>query len=453
MQKENFRYLPDTPEDIQEMLQVVGVDSIEELFRDIPQEIRLKDDLEIPDSLSEYELLQRMQQMANKNISATEMPFFLGAGTYDHYIPSVVDAVISRSEFYTAYTPYQPEASQGELQAIFEFQTMISELTGMEVTNSSLYDGFTSLSEAVGLTQSLTKKNKILLSMGIHPEGRSIVKTAAVGRGIEIEEIPLLKDYTDLEKLSRAVTDEVAAVAIQYPNFLGTIEDVQAVKQLLEGTSIQLIVMANPLALGLLEAPGHLGADVVVGDTQSLGIPMSFGGPHCGYFSVTKKNIRRVPGRMVGETEDAQGNRGFVLALQVREQHIRREKATSYMSSNQALNALQSAVCMAALGRNGIQEIAQLNFNNASYLAERLSEKGFTIYNDGPYFNEFVVELPVEAEKMNQKLLEVGIIGGYSLGKDYGMPMHMLLCATEKRSKKEMDRLVEELGGIENDRK
>ncbi|UJF16497.1 aminomethyl-transferring glycine dehydrogenase subunit GcvPA [Jeotgalibaca sp. MA1X17-3] len=453
MDPEIFRYLPDTPEDIQVMLQVVGVESIKELFQTIPPEIRLKDNLEIPDSLSEYKLLQMMQKMAKKNISATEMPFFLGAGTYDHYIPSVVDAVISRSEFYTAYTPYQAEASQGELQAIFEFQSMISELTGMEVTNSSLYDGFTSLSEAVGLAQNVTKKNKVLLSMGIHPEGRSIVKTAAVGRGIEIEEIPLLKDCTDLEKLSKALTDEVAAVAIQYPNFLGTIEDIQAVKRLLEGTSIQLIVIANPLALGLLEAPGHLGADVVVGDTQSLGIPMSFGGPHCGYFSVTKKNIRRVPGRMVGETEDAKGNRGFVLALQVREQHIRREKATSYMSSNQALNALQSAVCMAALGRNGIQEIAQLNFNNASYLAEKLIEKGFSIYNDGPYFNEFVVELPIEAEKMNQQLLDVGIMGGYSLEKDYGMPMHMLLCATEKRSKQEMDRLVEALGGQKNDRK
>lgn len=448
MDQEIFRYLPDTPEDIQDMLQVIGVESIEELFQGIPSEIRLKDDLEIPDPLSEYELLQTMQQMARKNISATEMPFFLGAGTYDHYIPSVVDAVISRSEFYTAYTPYQPEASQGELQAIFEFQTMISELTGMKVTNSSLYDGFTSLSEAVGLAQSVTKKDKILLSMGIHPEGRKIVKTASIGRGIEVEEIPLSRDRTDLEKLSKALNEEVAAVAIQYPNFLGTIEDIQAVKKLLEGTSVQLIVMANPLALGLLEAPGHLGADVVVGDTQSLGIPMSFGGPHCGYFSVNKKNIRRVPGRMVGETEDAKGNRGFVLALQVREQHIRREKATSYMSSNQALNALQSAVCMAALGKNGIQEIAQLNFNNASYLAGQLSEKGFSIYNEGPYFNEFVVELPIKAEIMNQRLLNAGIIGGYSLEKDYGLSMHMLLCATEKRSKKEMDRLVEELGGI-----
>ena len=448
MSKESFRYLPDTEEDIKKMLQAIGAESIEELFHDIPEKIRLKEELDIPDPLSEYALIKQMQQMAAKNSTANDLPIFLGAGTYDHYIPSVVDAVISRSEFYTAYTPYQPEASQGELQAIFEFQTMISELTGMEVTNSSLYDGFASLAEGVALVQSVTKKNKVILSKGIHPEGRSVVQTAAIGRGLKIVEVPLKKDQTDLEELKNLLTEDTAAVAIQYPNFLGTIEDIQAVKEILEGTSIQLIVLANPLALGLLEAPGYLGADIVVGNTQSLGIPMSFGGPHCGYFSVTKKDIRRVPGRMVGETVDSEGKRGFVLALQVREQHIRREKATSYMSSNQALNALQSAVCMAALGKIGIQELAQLNFDKAAYLKETLEKKGYTIFNEGVTFNEFVVELPVSAEKANHSLLKAGMIGGYSLGKEYDMPNHMLFCVTEKRTKKEIDQLVQVLGGM-----
>lgn len=448
MKEEKFRYLPDTREDIRDMLQVIGVHSLDDLFLDIPEQLRLKTPLALSKPLSETELLRHMQQLANKNVSANEMPVFLGAGTYDHYIPSVVDAVVSRSEFYTAYTPYQPEASQGELQAIFEFQTMISELTGMAVTNSSLYDGFASLGEAVGLANSVTKKKRILLSEGIHPQGREVVRTAAPGRGWEVMEIPLEKDQTDLDRLQEALNEDTAAVALQYPNFFGTIEDLAAVKKLLEETSIQLIVVANPLALGLLEAPGNLGADMVVGDTQPLGISMSFGGPHCGYFSVNKQHIRKVPGRMVGETVDAEGKRGFVLTLQSREQHIRREKATSYMSSNQALNALQTAVCLAALGKTGIQEMAQLNFDHADYLAHVLQEKGFSVYNEGTFFNEFVIELSVPADEVNRLLLKEGIIGGYSLGKEYGMPHHLLVCATEKRTKAEMDRFAELLGGV-----
>lgn len=449
MTEERFRYLPDTKEDIQEMLEVIGVDSVEELFADIPQNIRLKEALQVPAAMAEESLLRHMQQLAEKNTSSNELPIFLGAGTYDHSIPSVVDAVISRSEFYTAYTPYQAEASQGELQAIFEFQTMISELTGMDVSNSSLYDGFASLGEAVGLAQSATRKNRILISQGVHPQGREVVHTAAPGRGTEVVEIPLKGDQTDLAILESELNDETAAVIIQYPNFFGTIEDLSAVKKLMGESKARFIVMANPLALGLLEAPGKLGADIVVGDTQPFGIPMAYGGPHCGYFSVTKADVRRVPGRMVGETVDAEGKRGFVLTLQSREQHIRREKATSYMSSNQALNALASAVCMAALGKQGVQEMAQLNVNKAGYLADQLSQKGFTILNEGPFFNEFVVELPVRAEEANRELLKTGIIGGYSLEKDYQLPNHLLLCATEKRTKAELNQLVETLGGLQ----
>jgi glycine dehydrogenase subunit 1 len=446
-----FRYLPDTEEDIKDMLETIGVETIDGLFADIPQDIRMTEELAITQPLSEGELLRHMQQLAAKNTSSNEMPIFLGAGSYDHMIPSVVDAVISRSEFYTAYTPYQAEASQGELQAIFEFQTMISELTGMAVTNSSLYDGFASLGEAVGLAQAATKKKRILISQAVHPQAREVIETASPGRGTDMITIPLLKDKTDLEALKKELNDDTAAVVIQYPNFFGTIEDLAAVKDLLADSKARFIVLANPLALALLEAPGHLGADIVVGDTQPFGLSMSYGGPHCGYFSVNKADVRRVPGRMVGETVDSEGKRGFVLTLQSREQHIRREKATSYMSSNQALNALASAVFMSSLGKQGIQDMAQLNVNKAGYLADQLKENGFSIMNDGPFFNEFVVELPFSADHANAKLLEMGIIGGYSLANDYKKPNHLLVCATEKRTKAELDQFVAILGGLRHE--
>lgn len=448
MTDEFFRYLPDTEQDIAEMLEEIGVDSIADLFADIPEEIRMTEELRIPKAMAEGELLRHMQRLAAKNTTISQMPIFLGAGTYDHEIPSVVDAVISRSEFLTAYTPYQPEASQGELQAIFEFQTMISELTGMDVTNSSLYDGAASLGEAVGLAQAVTRKKRILISKAVHPHAREVIKTASPGRGNEIVELGLQKDLTNLEILESELDDNTAAVVIQYPNFFGTIEDLAAIKQLMAGTKAKLIVMANPLALALLEAPGNLGADIVVGDTQPFGLPMSYGGPHCGYFSVNKSDIRKVPGRMVGETVDQDGKRGFVLTLQSREQHIRREKATSYMSSNQALNALASAVAMASLGKEGVREMAQLNINKAGYLADQLVSNGFTVYNEGNFFNEFVVELNVTAEEANQRLLKAGIIGGYSLEKDYNLPKHLLVCATEKRTKQEIDQFIMALGGV-----
>lgn len=448
MTEEDFRYLPDTSKDVSEMLAEIGVEKIDDLFSDIPKEILMTEELALPDPLSEGEVLRHMKKLAAQNTTSQDMPIFLGAGTYDHEIPSAVDAVISRSEFLTAYTPYQPEASQGELQAIFEFQTMISELTGMDATNSSLYDGPASLGEAVALAQVQTRKKKVLLSNGVHPHARQVVKTAAPGRGSEIVEIPLKVDQTDLERLKEAIDTDTAAVVIQYPNFLGTIEDLRAVKALLADTKIKFIVMANPLALALLETPGQLGADIVVGDTQPFGIPMSYGGPHCGYFSVNKTDIRKVPGRIVGETVDQDGKRGFVLTLQSREQHIRREKATSYMSSNQALNALASAVAMASFGKEGTRQMAQLNLDKAGYLANQLVSKGFKLFNEGVFFNEFIIELPLSADEANQVLLEAGIIGGYSLAKDYDLPNHLLLCVTEKRTKAELDQFVEVLGGV-----
>ncbi|MCM3651952.1 aminomethyl-transferring glycine dehydrogenase subunit GcvPA [Metabacillus litoralis] len=445
-----YRYLPDTEQDQKEMLDVLNVSSIDELFEDIPAEIRLDGELDIPDAESELLLMKRMIQLSSQNKNANNYPIFLGAGTYDHYIPSVVDHMISRSEFYTAYTPYQPEISQGELQAIFEFQTMVSELTGMDVANSSMYDGFTSLAEAASLAVASTKRSKVLVSKAVHPESRAIINPVSTGQGYTVEEVDLATDATDLVKLQEQIGKDTAAVIVQYPNFFGSIEDLAEIKKIAEANGALLIVSANPLALALLQAPGKLGADIVIGDMQPLGIPMSFGGPHCGYFAVSKKFMRKIPGRIVGQTTDEQGKRGFVLTLQAREQHIRRDKATSNICSNQALNALASSICMTALGKQGIRHMAQLNFEKADYMAKRLQEKGFNIKNQSPFFNEFVVELPRPVKEINEKALEAGIIGGYDLGIDYGFDNQMLIAVTEQRSKEEIDQFVKVLEDVVN---
>jgi glycine dehydrogenase subunit 1 len=445
-----YRYLPDTEQDQKEMLDLLNVSSIDELFEDIPAEIRIEGELNIPAAVPEPLLMKKMQQLSSQNKNANNYPMFLGAGTYDHYIPSVVDHMISRSEFYTAYTPYQPEISQGELQAIFEFQTMVSELTGMDVANSSMYDGFTSLAEAASLAVASTKRSKVLISKAVHPESRAIINPVSLGQGYTVEEVDLATDVTDLVKLQEQIGKDTSAVIVQYPNFFGSIEDLAEIKKIADAHGALLIVSANPLALALLQAPGKLGADIVIGDMQPLGIPMSFGGPHCGYFAVSKKFMRKIPGRIVGQTTDEQGKRGFVLTLQAREQHIRRDKATSNICSNQALNALASSICMTALGKQGVRHMAQLNFEKADYMAKRLQEKGFTIKNQYPFFNEFVVELPRPVKEVNEKALEAGIIGGYDLGIDYGFDNQMLIAVTEQRTKEEIDQFVKVLEDVVN---
>ncbi|MGO4886609.1 aminomethyl-transferring glycine dehydrogenase subunit GcvPA [Anaerobacillus sp. MEB173] len=447
-----FRYLPDTKQDQKEMLSLLNVNSVDDLFADIPADIRLDGELNIPKADPEPVLLKKMYQMAGKNKNANQYSIFLGAGTYDHYIPSVVNHMISRSEFYTAYTPYQPEISQGELQAIFEFQTMVCELTGMDVANSSMYDGFTSLAEAASLAVAQTRRSKVLVSKAVHPESRSILNTVARGQGYSVEEVNLTEETTDLEKLKEQIEKDTAAVIVQYPNFFGSIEDLQEIKKIAAEKGALLVVSANPLALALLEAPGKLGADIVIGDMQPLGIPMSFGGPHCGYFAVNKKFMRKVPGRIVGQTTDEEGKRGFVLTLQAREQHIRRDKATSNICSNQALNALASAICMSALGKQGIRDMAQLNLEKADYMAKRLEEKGFSVVNKSPFFNEFAVELPIPVKVVNEALLNAGIIGGFDLGTDYGLDKVMLIAVTDQRTKEEMDQFVEVLEAVVNGR-
>lgn len=445
----SHRYIPLTEKDKQEMLQTIGAKSIGELFGDVPSDILLNRDLNIAESEAETTLLRRLNRIASKNITKETHTSFLGAGVYDHYAPSVVDAMISRSEFYTAYTPYQPEISQGELQAIFEFQTLICELTDMDVANSSMYDGMTSFAEACILAFSQTKKNKIVVSKGLHYQALQVLHTYAKTRKeFEVVEIDLDGTVTDLKKLEAAVDDETAAVAVQYPNFYGSIEDLEKIHSFIEDKKALFIVYANPLALGLLTPPGSFGADIVVGDTQSFGIPAQFGGPHCGYFATTKKLMRKVPGRLVGQTQDDEGNRGFVLTLQAREQHIRRDKATSNICSNQALNALASSIAMSALGKQGIYDIAVQNIEHANYAKQQFIKKGFEVL-DGTSFNEFVVKFDKPIQQVNEELVKYNIIGGFDLGVvSDDFKNHMLIAVTELRTKDEIDTFVEKAGEL-----
>ncbi|AKS38888.1 glycine dehydrogenase [Anoxybacillus gonensis] len=441
------RYLPMTEEDKQQMLETIGVQSIDELFSDIPESVRFQGEYNIKPAKSEPELMKELMALAAKNADIKTYPSFLGAGVYDHYIPTIVDHVISRSEFYTAYTPYQPEISQGELQAIFEFQTMICELTGMDVANSSMYDGGTALAEAALLSAAHTKKKKVLLSKAVHPEYRDVVKTYAKGPGLEVIEIPYKNGVTDLDALQAEMNEDVACVIVQYPNFFGQIEPLKELEPIAHAHKGMFVVASNPLALGVLTPPGQFGADIVVGDAQPFGIPTQFGGPHCGYFAVKSALMRKIPGRLVGQTTDEEGRRGFVLTLQAREQHIRRDKATSNICSNQALNALAASVAMTALGKNGVKEMATMNIQKAHYAKEAFVNHGFNVVFTGPFFNEFVVRMNKPVAEVNKKLLEKGMIGGYDLGRDYPELQNcMLIAVTELRTKEEIDTLVKELG-------
>ncbi|CAN7326359.1 aminomethyl-transferring glycine dehydrogenase subunit GcvPA [Rossellomorea sp. LjRoot5] len=441
------RYLPMTEQDQREMLEQIGVDSVNDLFEDIPEQVRFKGDYRIKEAKSETELVKELTKMAAKNADLKSHTSFLGAGVYDHYMPIIVDHVLSRSEFYTAYTPYQPEISQGELQAIFEFQTMICELTGMDVANSSMYDGGTALAEAAMLSAGQTRRKKVLVSSTVHPESRDVLRSYAKGQYIEVVEIPHTDGVTDVEELKKLMSDEIAAVIVQYPNFFGRVEELKAIEEVAHGEKAMFVVSSNPLALGALTPPGELGADIVIGDAQPFGIPSAFGGPHCGYFAVNKKLMRKVPGRLVGQTVDEDGIRGFVLTLQAREQHIRRDKATSNICSNQALNALAASVAMTALGKQGVKEMAIQNIQKAHYAKEALKAKGFLVAFEGPSFNEFVVKVNRPVKDINQKLLEKDMIGGYDLGlMDDSLTQHMLVAVTELRSKDEIDAFAAELG-------
>ncbi|WP_046213442.1 aminomethyl-transferring glycine dehydrogenase subunit GcvPA [Paenibacillus wulumuqiensis] len=443
------RYIPMTAQNEADMLAVVGASSIEDLFKDIPAAVRYQGTLPMSDMLDEYALTRHMSQLAGRNADTDRYTSFLGAGIYDHHVPSVINHVISRSEFYTAYTPYQPEISQGELQAIFEFQSYICELTGMAVANASMYDGATALAEAASLAASATRRTKIVAFSTIHPEARAVVRSYARGLNLEVVEVAYGDGVTDISALAEVLDDQTAAVLVQSPNFFGGIEGIRAAADLAHEHGALLVVSTNPISLGLLEAPGKLGADIVVGDAQPLGISMSLGGPTCGFFAVSQAQMRRMPGRIVGQTTDRDGKRGFVLTLQTREQHIRRDKATSNICSNQALLALSASVYMSIMGKQGMIDVADLNVQKSHYAAQKLSSvPGLKLAFQSPFFNEFVIQLPegMSAAELNVKLLEQGVIGGYDLGLSYPeLSGHMLFAVTEKRTKSEIDQLATQL--------
>ncbi len=438
-------YIPHSDRDRGTMLAAIGIRSIEELFEDVPEHVRFPE-LNLPTALSEIDVRWELETLAGANLTTAECPCFLGAGAYHHFVPSVVDAVLSRGEFYTAYTPYQPEISQGTLQAIFEYQTMICALTGMEVSNASHYDGATATAEAVitAINVHRLKRRKVALSPFVHPEYRAVVRTYTQGMGLTIAG----DEGGGAAELTGLLDEETACLIVQYPDFLGRIEDLGALAAAAHAAGALLVVVADPIALGLLKPPGEFGADIVVGEGQGLGAGLNFGGPYLGFFAARQKYARKIAGRIVGQTVDAAGERGFVLTLSTREQHIRRERATSNICSNQGLVLLAAAVYMAALGKCGMRQVAELCYHKSHYAQRRIGEiDGFTVVDDEPFFKEFMVHCPRPVEEINRYLLEEwDIVGGYDLGRDYPhLQDHMLLCVTEMNSREEIDALVEAL--------
>ncbi|MDR5693761.1 MAG: aminomethyl-transferring glycine dehydrogenase subunit GcvPA [Armatimonadota bacterium] len=440
------QYIPVTEEERQEMLRVIGVDSIEALFADIPPAVRLKRPLNIEPPLSDLELWALLRGLADQNGHCDRYTCFLGAGAYDHYVPSVVWHLASRGEFLTAYTPYQAEIMQGELQAIYEYQTLLCELLAMDVANASMYDGASALAEATVMARDLTRRNRILVSRAVHPEYRQVIQTYTRHLGMEIVEVPLKEGVTDLDVARDLLSEQVAALVLQIPNFFGCIEDGQTASDLAHRHGALLVVgIGEPLAMGILRPPGEYGADIVAGEGQPLGNHLNFGGPYLGMMATRQEYVRRIPGRLVGATVDVEGRRGFVLTLQTREQHIRREKATSNICTNESLNALVAAIYMVALGKQGIQKVAELNLRKAHYAKTRIGEiQGFSLAFRTPTFHEFVVRCPLPPEELNRRLLPHGIIGGLPLGRFYPeLADGWLLCVTETRSREEIDRFVD----------
>ncbi len=443
-----MRYLPHTQEDIAEMLEVIGAKGLDDLFSTIPGDCRRKTDLNLPDPLTEWELNDHMDALAGTMAVSPAYKVFIGAGSYEHYIPASVNYLLGRSEISTAYTPYQPEISQGTLQAIYEYQTLTSRLLGMDVANASMYDGASALAEALlmAIRVGRGKKTKVAVSSLVHPLYRRVVQTYFDPTGYEMVEIPYLEDgRTDLSALEGM--NDIAAVAVQSPNFFGCIEDLLAVADKAHDQGALFVTcFSEAMAYGLLKNPGSQGADIVCGEGQSMGIPRSFGGPGLGMFASKSKYMRAMPGRLIGQTKDRDGKRGFVLTLATREQHIRREKATSNICSNQGLCSTTAAMYMASVGGTGIRELAQLNHDKAEYLKAGLATAGLNIPFATPTFNEFVVEFPGDFDKTYQRLLQKKIVAGVPLASYYpDLKTLYLLCVTETRSKAEMDELIKEV--------
>lgn len=438
-------YLVNTEREQQEMLAAIGLSSIDELFAVIPPAARWQGLANIPPALSEQELTKHIQDLASRNRVDKQAVCFLGGGSYDHFIPAVVDAIAGRSEFYTAYTPYQAEASQGSLQAFFEYQTLICQLTGMEVANASLYEGASALAEAAMMALSVTGRyGRILMAESVHPHYRQTVQAYLANLEPQVVLLPTPQGFLDPDLLSQALTDDTAAVLVQQPNFFGHLEEVEELAQRTHQRQALFVVSVDPISLGLLRRPGDYGADIVVAEGQSLGIPMQFGGPYLGVLACREAYVRKMPGRLVGQTVDRRGQRCWVLTLQTREQHIRREKATSNICTNQGLMALRAAVYLAALGPEGLRETAELCLQKAHYTAQRLCEiPGVRLAFDRPFFKEFTLILPVEPQPILRRLIAEGYLGGLALGRWYpSLRQAVSLAVTESRSRDEIDGLV-----------
>lgn len=449
-------YLPHSPKERDAMLATIGVKSLEDLFKDIPAKHRFPN-LDLPPALTEMEAAAELAELAesNENVHG-DLISFLGAGAYNHYIPAVINHIISRGEFYTAYTPYQPEISQGTLQAAFEYQSLISALTGMDVSNASHYDGATAAAEAVNMAyaQFRGKRKKVVISPTVHPQYRAVIRTYTQGMSVEVAGDNAEANLeSGPEALASLVDENTMLVIVQYPDFFGRVYDYAALIESAHSKGALVCVVANPTALGLFKTPGAMGADIVVGEGQPLGIPMWFGGPWLGFFTTKKAFVHKMAGRLVGETVDSRGQRAYVLTLTSREQHIKRERATSNICTNQGLLALASAVYMSVLGKNGMKQVAELCYHKAHYAAEQLSKiEGYGMCFPEPFFHEFVLCCPKPASEVNAHLLEHGILGGYDLGQDYpALKNHLLIAVTEMNSREDIDTLVDALSEVDHE--
>ena len=445
-----MEYIPNTAAEQQEMLEVIGVSSFEALL-EIPETFRLKQPLNLPPALSQMELKREMLDLSRKNRDTDHTLSFLGGGSYDHFIPSAVDHVISRSEFYTAYTPYQAELSQGLLQTIYEYQTMICRLTGMEVSGASLYDGASALAEAALMAMRLTKRKKILIAKSVHPHHRQVVSTYLSGLpGSCVKEIDIKGGRLLIEDLEHLLDEQVAAVLIQQPNFFGGLESLETLADLIHAKGGLFVVSSDPISLGILKTPGEYGADIAVGEGQAMGNPLSFGGPNLGFFATRRKMIRQIPGRIVGATTDARGQSGYCLTLQTREQHIKRERATSNICTNQALNALAASVYLATLGKQGLKEVATLCLAKSHEAQKKITAlPGYTTAFSGPFFKEFVIKCEKPVSQVLEKLLKADIFGGIDLGLNCpALENHLLVCVTEKHRSEDIDRFVTQLSEL-----
>lgn len=445
-----MNYVPNTAGQRERLLARIGVQSIDELFKDIPETVRLKTNLSVPGGLAEQDLVKLVKGIASRNGNLEEYTSYLGAGAYEHYIPSYVDQLLLRSEFYTAYTPYQPEISQGTLMAIYEYQTLVCELTGMDAANASMYDGASALAEAALMSCDATRRKTVLVPTTIHPEYREVLQTYLPPRGVEMVEVPSQDGVMDLAALGELLGKHVAGVLLQSPNFFGAIEKAEEIGKLAHDQGALFIMSVNPVSLGLLKSPGELGADIVAGEGQPFGNPLNYGGPFLGLLATRDKYVRRMPGRIVGATTDKNGKKGYVLTLQAREQHIRREKATSNICSNEALCALAFTIHLTGLGKKGLKDMANLNLQKAHYAAQEILKlPGMRLAFAQPFFHEFVIETEVSPAKINKALLKDKIIGGLDLSRFYSeMDHHLLFCVTETKSKADIDRLVARMGEV-----